>query len=58
MDELKEKEEKLNCEIDFYLAQKILTDMFLLDLISYEEYQKIRKVNIKKFKPYLSEIME
>ncbi len=51
-------EEDLYRELDYYLAQNLIADMFLLDLISIEEYQKIRSENIKVFSPILSEIME
>ena len=47
----------LKSELNFYLSDKFIQDLFLLDEISLEEYRKIRRVNIKKFKPILSELM-
>ena len=47
----------LKAELNFYLSDKFIQDLFLLDEISLEEYRKIRRVNIKKFKPILSELM-
>ena len=50
-------ERNLKAEFNFYLSDKIIQDLFLLDEISLEEYRKIRRENIKKFKPILSELM-
>lgn len=50
-------ERDLKAELNFYLSDKFIQDLFLLDEISLEEYRKIRRVNIKKFKPILSELM-
>ena len=50
-------ERDLKAELNFYLSDKIIQDLFLLDEISLEEYRKIRRENIKKFKPILSELM-
>ena len=47
----------LKGELNFYLSDKFIQDLFLLDEISLEEYRKIRRENIKKFKPILSELM-
>ena len=47
----------LKAELNFYLSDKFIQDLFLLDEISLEEYWKIRRENIKKFKPILSELM-
>ena len=47
----------LKAELNFYLSDKFIQDLFLLDEISLEEYRKIRRENIKKFKPILSELM-
>lgn len=56
--QLKEYGEKeLKSELNFYLADKMIQDLFLLDEISLEEYRKIRRENIKKFKPILSELL-
>lgn len=56
--QVKEYDEKdLNGELSFYLADKLVQDLFLLDEISLEEYRNIRRENIKKFKPILSELM-
>ena len=50
-------ERDLKAEINFYLSDKFIQDLFLLDEISLEEYRKIRRENIKKFRPILSELM-
>lgn len=50
-------ERDLKAEINFYLSDKFIQDLFLLDEISLEEYRKIRRENIKKFKPILSELL-
>lgn len=50
-------ERDLKAELNFYLSGKIIQDLFLLDEISFEEYRKIRRENIKKFRPILSELM-
>ena len=47
----------LKAELNFYLSDKFIQDLFLLDEISLEEYRKIRIENIKKFRPILSELM-
>ena len=47
-------ERNLKAELNFYLSDKFIQDLFLLDEISLEEYRKIRRENIKKFKPILS----
>ena len=47
----------LKAELNFYLSDKFVQDLFLLDEISLEEYRKIRRENIKKFKPILSELL-
>ena len=47
----------LKAELNFYLSDKIIQDLFLLDEISLEEYRKIRRENIKKFRPILSELL-
>ena len=47
----------LKPELNFYLSDKFIQDLFLLDEISLEEYRKIRRENIKKFRPILSELM-
>lgn len=50
-------ERDLKAELNFYLSDKFMQDLFLLDEISLEEYRKIRRENIKKFRPILSELM-
>ena len=47
----------LKAELNFYLSDKFIQALFLLDEISLEEYRKIRRENIKKFRPILSELM-
>ena len=47
----------LKSELNFYLSDKFIQDLFLLDEISLEEYRKIRRENIKKFRPILSELL-
>ena len=50
-------EKNLEAELNFYLSDNFIQDLFLLDEISLEEYRKIRRENIKKFKPILSELL-
>ena len=50
-------ERDLKAELNFYLSDKSIQDLFLLDEISHEEYRKIRRENIKKFSPILSELL-
>ena len=50
-------ERDLKAELNFYLSDKFIQDLFLLDEISLEEYIKIRRENIKLFKPILSELL-
>ena len=50
-------ERDLKAELNFYLSDKFIQDLFLLDEISHEEYRKIRRENIKKFSPILSELL-
>ena len=50
-------EKDLKAELNFYLSDKFIQDLFLLDEISLDEYRKIRRENIKKFRPILSELL-
>ena len=50
-------EKDLKAELNLYLSDNFIQDLFLLDEISLEEYRKIRRENIKKFKPILSELL-
>ena len=50
-------ERDLKAELNFYLSDKFIQDLFLLDEISLDEYRKIRRENIKKFRPILSELL-
>ena len=50
-------ERDLKAELNFYLSDNFIQDLFLLDEISLEEYRKIRRENIKKFRPILSELL-
>ena len=50
-------ERDLKAELNFYLSDKFIQDLFLLDEISLEEYRKIRRENIKKFRPILSGLL-
>lgn len=50
-------ERDLKAELNFYLSDKFIQDLFLLDEISLEEYRKIKRENIKKFRPILSELL-
>ena len=36
-------ERDLKAELNFYLSDKFIQDLFLLDEISFEEYRKIRR---------------
>lgn len=50
-------ERDLQAELNFYLSDKFIQDLFLLDEISLEEYRKIRRENIKSIRPILSELL-
>ena len=50
-------ERDLKAELNFYLSDKFIQDLFILDEISLEEYRKIRRENIKKFRTILSELL-
>ena len=50
-------ERDLKAELNFYLSDKFIQELFLLDEISLEEYRKIRRENIKKFRPILSDLL-
>lgn len=49
--------ENIEKESDFYISNEILVEMFLLGLISLEEYEEITCYNIEEFTPFLGEIM-
>ena len=49
--------ENIEKESAFYISSKILVEMYLLGLISLEEYEKITCYNIEEFTPFLGEIM-
>ena len=46
----------LKAELNFYLSDKFIQDLFLIDEINLEEYREIRRENIKKFRPILSSL--
>lgn len=50
-------ERDFKAELNSYLSDNFIQDLFLLDEITLEEYRKIRRENIKKFKPILSELL-
>lgn len=47
----------LEKESAFYISSEILVEMFLLELISLEEYEEITCYNIEEFTPFLGGIM-
>ncbi|EHR31681.1 SHOCT domain-containing protein [Helcococcus kunzii] len=49
--------ENIEKELDFYISNEILVEMYLFGLISLEEYEKITCYNIEEFTPFLGEIM-
>lgn len=49
--------ENIEKELDFYISSEIHVEMFLLGLISLEEYEEITCYNIEEFTPFLGEIM-
>lgn len=51
------KDEELQNEFDFYLAEKIVKTMHENGLISDDELHKISEKNRLIFSPYLAEIM-
>lgn len=50
-------EEDMKNDLSYRLADGILLEMLDNGLISKEEYEKVRRENIRTFKPILSEIM-
>lgn len=50
-------QEELQREFDYYRAQKLLETMFMLGMISVDEFHKISAQNCKTFSPFLAEIM-
>ena len=50
-------EEDMKNDLSYRLADGILLEMLDNGLISKEEYDKVRRENIRTFKPILSEIM-
>lgn len=53
----KKKNEKIDKEINYYISSEILVEMFLLGLISLEEYEEITCYNIEEITPFLGGIM-
>ena len=53
----KKKNEKIDNEINYYISNEILIEMYLLGLISLEEYEKITCYNIEEFTPFLGKLM-
>ena len=49
--------ENVEKELAYYISSEILVEMYLLGLISLEEFEEITCYNIEKFTPFLSEIM-
>ena len=49
--------ENIEKELDFYISNEIFVEMYLLGLISLEEYEKITCYNIEEFTLFLGEIM-
>ncbi len=50
-------EGELKQEYNYYLAQQLLSNLLSNGFITEDEFNKITKLNRKKFSPYLSEIM-
>jgi len=51
------KQEQLQCEVDYVMAQRILVSMLDKGLISLSEFNKITALNRKAFSPALAQIM-
>lgn len=51
-------EAQMLCDMDYRLAQKILSGMLENGLISDDEFNKITALNRKSFSPYLAELYE
>ncbi|MDO4778312.1 MAG: hypothetical protein Q4A42_02005 [Tissierellia bacterium] len=49
--------ENVEKESAFYISSEILVEMYLLGLISLEEYEEITCYNIEELTPFLSKIM-
>ena len=50
-------DEELQREFDYYMAQKLLENLWEAGLITKEELDKITAKNRQSFSPYLSRIM-
>lgn len=50
-------QEQLQCEVDYFRAQRILKVMLDKGLISLSEFNKITVLNRRSFSPVLAEIM-
>ena len=50
-------QEEINCDINYYKAQKVTENMLSLGLISLSEFNKLTQINRETFSPFLVEIM-
>lgn len=50
--------EQMQRDMDFRLAQRVLSGMHEIGLVSDEEFNKITALNRKSFSPYLTELYE
>ena len=50
-------QEEINCDINYYKAQKVAESMLSLGLISLPEFNKLTQINRETFSPFLVEIM-
>ena len=51
-------QERMQRDLDYYLAQKILGKMFGEGIVSDDEFKKITDLNKRNFLPYLAKIMD
>ena len=49
--------EELQREYDFLLAEQLTKKLLDAGMITQDEYERIRKLNIQTFKPFLSKLM-
>lgn len=49
--------EDMQSDFDYDMAQKLSHTLLEQGLITEEEFERLKKLNICKFKPYLSELM-
>lgn len=50
-------QEEIDCDVNYYKAQKVSKAMLELGLISLSEFNKLTRINRDTFSPFLVELM-